>query len=74
MRLLDRAYKYRGMTNDPLRAERLKQAGVRFGARRYAVFARAGLPCYGCHTPVVKTTVASRRLYYCPTCQPVPTR
>lgn len=69
LRLLDRAYRLKGITNDPARARRLQQAGVSFGQRRHMVFNRHGLPCQECQSPIVKTTIASRRLYYCPRCQ-----
>lgn len=70
--LIDRAYQLKGITNDPDRANRLKQAGVSFGQRRHMVFNRASQPCHECHTAIIKTTIASRRLYYCPTCQAEP--
>jgi formamidopyrimidine-DNA glycosylase len=36
------------------------------------VFARTGLPCLVCATPIVKTRVAGRGTHLCPTCQPDP--
>lgn len=69
-RLIERAYRLRGITNDPERAALLKAEGKRFAARRYMVFARAGQRCYVCATPIAKKQVASRRLYLCPQCQP----
>ncbi|RJS91197.1 endonuclease VIII [Salinisphaera sp. Q1T1-3] len=67
--LIWRAYQTKGVTNPFERAQRLKAEGKRFGARRHMVFGRAGQPCYVCDNEIVKTTVASRRLYYCPVCQ-----
>ena len=68
--LIERAYRLKGITNDPERAERLKAEGKRFGARRHMVFGRAGKGCYRCGTAIEKTRIASRRLYACPACQP----
>lgn len=68
--LIWRAYELKGVTNTPERVAALKKQGMRHGARRHMVFARAGKACYECATPIEKIDVASRRLYYCPTCQP----
>ena len=68
--LIQRAYTEKGVTNTPERVARLKRQGKRFGARRHMVFGRDGQPCYNCDTPIERVDVASRRLYYCPRCQP----
>lgn len=65
------SYKYRGVTNDLDLANRLKAAGASYRDYRYWVFGRTHKPCYICGTPIVKEMVSSRRIYYCPTCQPV---
>lgn len=70
--MLERAYRLKGVTNDPERAERLKQNGWTFGQRRHMVFNREGQACHSCNAAVIKTRIASRRLYYCPVCQEVP--
>lgn len=70
--LVQRTYQLKGVTNSPERAQRLKQEGWTFGQRRHMVFNRDGERCHDCALPLVKTTVASRRLYYCPGCQSVP--
>lgn len=70
VRLIRRAYETKGITNPPDRAQRLKDEGLSFGKRRHMVFGRAGRSCYDCNSEIIKTTVASRRLYYCPRCQP----
>ncbi len=70
LRLIERAYRLKGVTNDPERAQALKDAGQRFSRRRHMVFGRGNQPCYECGTSIDKTTVASRRLYQCPHCQP----
>ena len=70
--MIERAYRLKGITNDPQRAQHLKTQGKRFGTRRHMVFGRAGQGCYDCGAGIEKSTVASRRLYRCPHCQPVP--
>jgi endonuclease-8 len=71
LEMLERAYRLKGITNDPDQAERLKQAGWTFGQRRHWVFNRDGQACHECDTPISKVRVASRRLYYCGVCQKV---
>lgn len=66
-----RAYLQRGVTNTPSRVLKLKKLGLTRRRYRHAVFARAGEPCYRCSSRVEKTSVAARRLYYCPACQGV---
>ncbi|MGB5285170.1 MAG: endonuclease VIII [Polyangiales bacterium] len=66
-----RAYKLGGITNTPHRVAQLKKKGFKRRDYRHAVFGRAGKPCYRCGTEVEKLSVASRRLYLCPTCQGV---
>lgn len=69
--LVQRTYRLKGITNPPERAERLKQQGWTFGQRRHMVFNRDGERCHDCAEPLLRTTMASRRLYYCPNCQGV---
>lgn len=69
IRLIQRAYQTQGITNPPERARQLKADGASFGERRHMVFGRSGRNCYDCGREIIKTTVASRRLYYCPRCQ-----
>lgn len=64
-----RAYKLRGITNEPQRAAQLKLDGVGFEARRFHVFDREGLPCYACGEPIERVEIATRRLYLCRNCQ-----
>jgi endonuclease-8 len=33
------------------------------------VFGRESQPCYVCGSDIIKDSVASRRLYWCPACQ-----
>ena len=67
--MIEQAYRLKGITNDPDRAQRLKAQGQSFGARRHRVFGRAGRACYDCGTTIEKSTIASRRFYRCPGCQ-----
>lgn len=67
--LARRSYKTRGLTNPPGTVAALKRKGWRYERHRFAVFGRGGQACHTCKTKIVKTTVGSRRLYYCPTCQ-----
>jgi endonuclease-8 len=47
-----------------------KKSGRAYEQNRFAVFARAGKPCHFCATPVQKSIATSRRIYWCPQCQP----
>jgi endonuclease-8 len=67
--LTRQAYRTRGVTNDLQRAAELKAQGLSFGSYRHHVFAREGLGCWTCETPVVRTDVAGRAVYFCPQCQ-----
>jgi endonuclease-8 len=69
--LVQRTYQLKGITNPPERADRLKKEGWTFGQRRHMVFNRDGERCHDCASALVKTMMASRRLYYCPVCQGV---
>ncbi len=65
------SYATRGITNDLTLALQLKAAGHPRRVYRHWVFSRGGHPCYRCGTPILKDTVGGRRVYYCPSCQPV---
>jgi len=68
-----RAYATGGLTNAPGRVRRLRTRGDARRAYRFAVFDRAGLPCYRCGDLIRRVNAGSRRLYFCPSCQPDPT-
>lgn len=70
--LTRRSYRSGGITNDLKRARALKAAGWRRADYRYYVFDRDGQACFACATTVVKENAGSRRVYYCPRCQPDP--
>jgi endonuclease-8 len=52
-----------GLTGDAYRAALANRAN------RHWVYHRLGKRCRVCGTPIVMETLASRRLYYCPSCQ-----
>ncbi len=64
------AYDQAGVTNRSDWAAADRRRGASRRRWRFAVFDRDGLPCHVCGTPIERTTVASRRLYCCPHCQP----
>ena len=64
-----RAYETGGLTNTPERIATMRKAGVIRRQYRFAVFARAAMPCLTCGTPVERIEIGSRRLYLCPACQ-----
>ncbi|MEO1574201.1 MAG: endonuclease VIII [Pseudomonadota bacterium] len=70
--LARRSYRTGGLTNPPRKVAELRKKGWRYERRRFAVFGRAGQRCHACGSKIVKTTVGSRRLYFCTTCQPAP--
>ena len=67
--LTRQSYQTRGLTVDLALAERLKAQGETRRQYRWWVFGRNDHPCRICHTPIIKTELGGRRLYYCPTCQ-----
>jgi len=69
--LARRSYRHNGITCDLQIARELKAEGQPRSRYRHWVFTRTGRPCRQCGTPVLLTTVASRRLNYCPVCQPL---
>lgn len=70
LKIMQRSYDTGGITNPPSRVKALKQKGMkRKGQYRFAVFDRDGDDCYRCGTEIVRSTVSSRRLYWCPDCQ-----
>ncbi|MCA1055727.1 endonuclease VIII [Rossellomorea aquimaris] len=67
--LMEQSYQTGGITNDLQLVEKLKAEGVTRSRYRHWVFNRAGASCFVCGTEIEKTVAASRRLYYCPSCQ-----
>jgi len=66
------AYRLAGVTNRDHWVEKARQSGASRRGWRFAVFERDGQPCHACGTTIRRDSVASRRLYYCPTCQCLP--
>ncbi|RLQ94055.1 endonuclease VIII [Falsibacillus albus] len=69
IQLMKQSYETGGITNDFDLAMKLKDKGQKRPQYRHWVFNRGGQPCRVCGTEIVKTIAASRRLYFCPTCQ-----
>ena len=66
-----RSYKTKGLTLPPkLMPKARTRKGRPYESDRFAVFARAGKPCRVCGTKIQKTAMNSRRIYWCPSCQP----
>jgi endonuclease-8 len=57
------------VTVDPAEVGAKKPGDLLRGSRLY-VYKRAGQPCRRCATPITSTLLASRRVWWCPTCQP----
>jgi endonuclease-8 len=65
-----RSYETGGITTPKGLAGRLKKQGLRRSQYRFSAFAREGLPCHQCGETIARITASSRRLYFCPRCQP----
>lgn len=65
-----RAYEAKGVTVDDATAARGRAAGEPRRRWRHHAFCRNELPCLSCATPIVRRRYGSRRLDFCPTCQP----
>jgi endonuclease-8 len=70
-RTMLRAYRSRGITNDPDLVRELKSAGWSRDEYRFAVFERAGEHCFECGDIIVRQNRSGRRCYFCPACQPL---
>ncbi|MFC4736631.1 endonuclease VIII [Bacillus daqingensis] len=70
IQMMWQSYRHAGITNDLSLAEKMKKAGRRRNEYRHWVFSRAEQSCHLCGTPVTKIQAASRRLYFCESCQP----
>ncbi|MGJ8517448.1 endonuclease VIII [Carnimonas bestiolae] len=64
-----RAYHHAGVTNAQAWRAPMIAAGQPRRRWRHAVFNRAGEPCHACGTLIQRRNIATRRLYYCPSCQ-----
>ena len=70
LRITGQAFLTAGVTNDLFRVSVLKEQGLSRSKYRFAIFARAGLPCYECGEKIVRSETNGRRFYSCPACQP----
>jgi endonuclease-8 len=68
--VVQRSYATAGITLTPQLARSLQQRVRTRERRRFFVFARDGLPCYRCGTTIRRESMGSRRIYWCPECQP----
>jgi len=66
-----RAYQTGGVTIDEAMLEKAKQNGEKRRQYRHYLFSRAGKPCRQCGTEILKLNKSGRRIYVCPSCQPV---
>jgi endonuclease-8 len=69
LRIGRRAYRQRGVTNDPAIVRKMRARKLPRSRYRHFVFDRDGEPCHRCGTSVRKSQVAGRRLFSCPRCQ-----
>ncbi len=67
--ITQQSYATGGITNDLALAETMRDNGAPFAQYRHWVFDRAGAPCHGCGTTIVRITVSGRAVFYCPNCQ-----
>jgi endonuclease-8 len=65
-----RSYETGGITLAPRLSATLKAHGLNRSWRRFYVFGREDYPCYTCSGSILRQEIGSRRLYYCPACQP----
>jgi len=71
--LTRQSYQTKGITNDLELVRQLKAQGVSRRNYRHWAFYRDGQPCYQCGAPIIKDEMGSRRIYFCPNCQPAQT-
>ncbi|HSP32530.1 MAG TPA: endonuclease VIII, partial [Halomonas sp.] len=69
--ITQQAYHLAGVTNTQAWIDQAIRAGEPRRQWRFAVFERAGLECHRCGAVIERKMVGSRRLYLCPSCQPV---
>lgn len=64
------SYRHKGITNDLEGARVLRAQGQTRSQYRHWVFGRGHQPCRLCNASIVEDTAASRRIFFCPECQP----
>ncbi|WP_439101003.1 endonuclease VIII [Congregibacter sp.] len=70
LKLPRRSYETGGITLPPRLAATLKKKVKGFERRRFYVFGRDGRACYQCGDTIRRDSIGSRRIYWCPKCQP----
>lgn len=70
LKLTRRSYETGGITLPPRLAASLKKTVKGFERRRFFVFGRDEKPCYQCGDTIRRDSMGSRRIYWCPGCQP----
>ncbi|MEL7539202.1 MAG: endonuclease VIII [Pseudomonadota bacterium] len=72
LKLPTHSYETAGLTVPKSRANAARRRGLDFEERRFWVFGREGQPCHVCGTPIERIENSGRRVYMCPSCQPLP--
>ena len=67
--VLERGIQAQGASIDTYRTV---EGGAGSMQERFAVYDRAGEPCFRCGTPIRKSRVAQRGTHHCPRCTPRP--
>ncbi len=57
------------VTTDPRDVGRERRSAIQDGERTY-VYKRKGQPCRRCGTDIVRDEIGSRKIWWCPSCQP----
>lgn len=69
--ICQRSYALEGVTLPERQYKALRNQGITYGRARFYVFGRAGQPCRKCQEKIKRSSANSRRIYTCPTCQPI---
>lgn len=72
--ITQRSYKTQGVCVSKTYQKQLQAEKNDYEYYRFAVFGHDGRACLRCATPIERTNIASRRLYFCPNCQGAPCR
>lgn len=71
LEISQRSYALEGVTLPERQYRSLRKEGVTYGKARFFVFGRAGQPCRVCLAKIQRASANSRRIYTCPSCQPI---
>lgn len=64
------SYQLKGVTIPERQYKKLRAQGQSYGKARFYVFGRASQRCRICNSRIARTSLNTRRIYICPTCQP----